>query len=36
MLMLMGLIVQQNADVNTRIDDLNANMNVRVDDLDAT
>ena len=31
-LMLMGLIVQQNATVNTRINDLGANMNTRFDD----
>ena len=32
LLMLAGLMVQQNAAVNTRIDDLNANMNGRFDD----
>ena len=35
LLMLAGLMVQQNAAVNTRIDDLNANMNSRFDDFNA-
>ena len=35
LLMLAGLMVQQNAAVNTRIDDVNANVNARIDDLTA-
>ena len=42
LLMLAGLMIQQNAnvnaridDVNARIDDVNANVNARIDDVDA-
>ena len=35
LLMLAGLMVQQNAAVNTRIDDVNANVNARIDDVNA-
>lgn len=35
LLMLIGLVLQQNAAVNTRIDDVNANVNARIDDLNA-
>ena len=35
MLMLVGLVLQQNAAVNTRIDDVNANVNARIDDVNA-
>ena len=31
--MLVGLMFQQNANVNARIDDVNANVNHRIDDL---
>ena len=33
LLMLAGLMIQQNANVNARIDDVNANVNARIDDL---
>ena len=33
--MLAGLIIQQNANVNARIDDVNANVNARIDDVNA-
>ena len=33
LLMLAGLLVQQNAGVNARIDDTNASVNARIDDL---
>ena len=33
LLMLVGLMFQQNANVNARIDDVNANVNRRIDDL---
>ena len=36
LLMLAGLVVQQNAGVNARIDDLNASVNARIDDLNAS
>ena len=32
-LMLAGLMIQQNAALNARIDDLNANLNARIDDV---
>ncbi len=35
LLMLAGLIIQQNANVNARIDDVNANVNARIDDVNA-
>ena len=35
LLMLIGLVLQQNAAVNTRIDDVNANVNARIDGLNA-
>ena len=35
LLMLAGLLVQQNAGVNARIDDLNASVNARIDDTNA-
>jgi Flp pilus assembly CpaF family ATPase len=35
LLMLAGLIIQQNANVNARIDDVNANFNARIDDVNA-
>ncbi|MCY4658436.1 MAG: hypothetical protein OXF93_01300 [Acidobacteria bacterium] len=35
LLMLAGLLVQQNASVNARIDDVNANVNARIDDVNA-
>ncbi len=31
--MLAGLLIQQNANVNARFDDVNANLNARFDDL---
>ena len=34
-LMLAGLMIQQNAALNARIDDLNANLNARIDDNNA-
>ena len=34
--MLIGLMLQQNANVNAPIDDLNANVNARIDDLNAS
>ena len=33
LLMLAGLMIQQNANVNARIDDVNANDNARIDDV---
>ena len=33
LLMLAGLMIQQNANVNARIDDVNANVNARIDDV---
>lgn len=33
LLMLAGLLIQQNANVNARIDDVNANVNARIDDV---
>ena len=36
LLMLIGLIVQQNAAMNARIDDLNAGMNARIDDVNTS
>ncbi|MYD85201.1 MAG: hypothetical protein F4Y14_02890 [Acidobacteria bacterium] len=33
LLMLAGLMIQQNANVNARFDDVNANVNARFDDL---
>ncbi len=35
LLMLAGLMIQQNANVNARIDDVNANVNARIDDVNA-
>ena len=35
LLMLAGLLIQQNANVNARIDDVNANVNARIDDVNA-
>ena len=35
LLMLAGLIIQQNANVNARIDDVNANVNACIDDVNA-
>jgi ABC-type transporter Mla subunit MlaD len=35
LLMLAGLIIQQNANVNARIDDVNANFNARIDDVNS-
>ena len=35
LLMLAGLLIQQNANVNARIDDVNANVNARIDDINA-
>ena len=35
LLMLAGLIIQQNANVNARIDDVNSNVNARIDDVNA-
>ena len=35
MLMLAGLIVQQNANTNARIDDVNTSLNARFDDMNA-
>ena len=35
LLLLAGLIIQQNANVNARIDDVNANVNARIDDVNA-
>ncbi len=35
LLMLIGLMFQQNANVNARIDDVNANMNARFNDVNA-
>ena len=31
--MLAGLMIQHNANVNARIDDVNANVNARIDDI---
>ena len=36
LLMLGGLMVQQNANVNARVDDLDASVNARIDDLNAS
>ena len=36
LLMLAGLMVQQNAALNARIDDVNANVNARIDDVNAS
>ena len=36
LLMLAGLVIQQNTAVNTRIDDLNASVNARIDDVNAS
>ena len=33
LLMLAGLMIQQNANLNARIDDINANVNARIDDV---
>ena len=33
LLVLIGLMFQQNANVNARIDDVNTNVNTRIDDL---
>ena len=35
LLMLAGLLIQQNANINARIDDVNANVNARIDDVNA-
>ena len=35
LLMLAGLMIQQNANVNARIDDVNTNVNARIDDVNA-
>ncbi len=35
LLMLAGLTIQQNANVNARIDDVNTNVNARIDDVNA-
>ena len=35
LLMPAGLLIQQNANVNARIDDINANVNARIDDVNA-
>ena len=35
LLMLAGLMIQQNVNVNARIDDVNANVNARIDDVNA-
>ena len=35
LLMLIGLMVQQNAAMNARIDDVNTGMNARIDDVNA-
>ena len=35
LLMLAGLMLQQNANFNARIDDVNANFNARIDDVNA-
>ena len=35
LLMLAGLIIQQNANVNARIDDVNARIDARIDDVNA-
>ena len=35
LLMLAGLMIQQNVNVNARIDDVNANVNARIDDINA-
>ncbi len=36
MLMLAGLMIQQNASLNARIDELNASLNARIDELNAS
>lgn len=35
MLMLAGLMIQQNASLNARIDDVNTSLNARIDDMNA-
>ena len=35
LLMLAGLMIQQNANINARIDDVNTNVNARIDDVNA-
>ena len=36
MLMLAGLMIQQNASLNARIDELNASLNARIDDVNTS
>ena len=35
LLMLAGLMIQQNSNINARIDDVNTNVNARIDDVNA-